>query len=155
MISKQPENADERPKIVKTSSEQRRRQIEQIVRRRQSSIIKERQREAKEAREAELEQQKRKAEELDKLDLKVEGSKEAEIDKQKEFMGFPLAGGPNDDISSLLSRDLYQSHLEKQGGHRASVQKDDGQNFATDCSLQGSFLHHVFEQTETTTDERD
>ena len=30
-----------------------------------------------------------------------------QIDENKEFMGFPLAGGPNDDVSRLLSRDLF------------------------------------------------
>lgn len=28
-------------------------------------------------------------------------------------MGLPLAGGPDDDVSRLLSRDLLQQHLEK------------------------------------------
>ena len=28
-------------------------------------------------------------------------------------MGFPLAGGPNDDVSSFLSRDLFQQHMDK------------------------------------------
>jgi len=30
----------------------------------------------------------------------------------QHFMGFPLAGGPDDDVSSLLSRDLFQKHLD-------------------------------------------
>lgn len=32
-------------------------------------------------------------------------------------MGFPLAGGPDDDVSKLLSRDLFQQHLEKARSH--------------------------------------
>lgn len=82
--------------------------------------------------------------------MKFEQAKESETSEQKEFMGFPLAGGPNDDVSSLLSRDLFQSHLEKQGGHRASVQKDNDQGFAADGSMQSSYLHHVFESNEST-----
>lgn len=34
-------------------------------------------------------------------------------DRGQQFMGFPLAGGPNDDISSLLSREMLQNHMEK------------------------------------------
>ena len=36
-------------------------------------------------------------------------------------MGFPLAGGPNDDISSLLSREMLQNHLEKSRGYAAAA----------------------------------
>ena len=30
-----------------------------------------------------------------------------QVGYKKEFMGFPLAGGPDDDVSRLLSRDLF------------------------------------------------
>jgi len=33
--------------------------------------------------------------------------KELAAEDNKQFLGFPLAGGPDDDVSKLLSRDLF------------------------------------------------
>ena len=63
--------------------------------------------------------------------------------QQQNFMGFPLAGGPDDDVSSLLSRDLFQQHMDKS---RAAPNKNGGwvSNEASPLDSKESYFH-VFE----------
>ena len=97
------------------------------------------------------------------------GPSEAQVDanttkliSKPEFMGFPLAGGPDDDVSKLLSRDLFQQHLEKARsnaiGLGPNLELEDAKDNFTDffdSDLFNPFLNKTTQELNDSKEEKD